>query len=234
ATPAREEPGDVDPRGRTEPTGGWVGRRVLSRYLLKRLLARGGAGTVYEADDEVARSAVAVKVLDRPIGGHGALLSHVRREVACLRLLRLPGVVQLHDDGIEDDRYVLAMDLVLGTPFPGVGGVVPWRQIAHTTLALVETMERVHAAGVVHGDLKPLNVLVGTDGRPVVLDLGVSGCPAIDVALARPGPVVASRRFMSPEHARGDPVSYAADLYPIGLMVYEALSGRRPHDTQDV
>lgn len=212
----------------------WVGRRLLSRYRLTRVLARGGAGTVYEADDEVARERVAVKVMHRPIAGRAKLLAHMRREVACLRLLRVPGVVQLHDDGIEDDRFVLAMDLVAGTPFPGIPGVVPWRRIAHATLALVETMDRIHALGVVHGDLKPINILVQADGTPVVLDLGVSGGPAIDVTGDRTGPVGATARYMSPEHARGDPVGAAADLYAIGLMVYEALSGRRPHDAQDV
>jgi len=233
ALPSPGAPPGVPARPGDAPTD-WVGRRLLSRFLLKGVIARGGAGTVYAADDEVARCPVAVKVLHRPIEGRASRLALVRREVACLRLLRLPGIVQLHDDGIEDDRYVLAMDLVEGLPFPGVVGVVPWRRIAHPTLALVETLARVHAVGVIHGDLKPLNVLVGPDGLPVVLDLGVSGGPAIDVARERTGPIGATVRYMSPEHARGDPVGPAADLYAIGLMVYEALSGRRPHDAQEV
>ncbi len=212
----------------------WEGRLLLMRYRLTRVLARGGAGTVYEAYDEVGHGPVAVKVMHRPLAGHQKVLDHMRREVACLRLLRLPGVVQLHDDGIEEDRFVLAMDLVEGAPFPGVAGVVPWRRIAHATLALFETLARIHALGVVHGDLKPINVLVPPDGTPVVLDLGVSGGPAIDVARDRTGPIGATARYMSPEHARGDPVGAPADLYALGLMVYEALSGRRPHDAQDV
>ncbi len=234
APPALASPAGVAPPDPGSSPASWVGRRVLSRFELRRVLAKGGTGTVYEAYDEVDRIPAAVKVLDRPLGGHAARLALVRREVACLRLLRLPGVVSLHDDGIEDDRYVLAMELVAGEPFPGFAGIAPWQRLALPALALAETLARVHALGVVHGDLKPLNVLVRPDGRPVVLDLGVSGGPAIDPSRDRQGPVGATVRYMSPEHARGDPVGPPADLYALGLMVYEALSGRRAHDGRDV
>lgn len=217
------------PAGEATDDGALVGRRVLSRYRVDRVLDVGGASTVYAAYDEVARGPAAVKVLRRALAGRGARLEAVRREVACLRLLRLPGVVQLLDDGIEADRYVLAMELVEGLPFPGVAGVVPWRRIASPTLSLVECLARVHAVGVVHGDLKPRNVLVRPDGLPVVLDLGISGGPAIDRAWRAKGPASATPRWMSPEAARGDAVGPASDLHAVGLLVYEALSGRLPH-----
>src|SRR5579883_739740 len=135
------------------------GRRIAGRYVLERLLGRGGQAEVWSAADRITGSRVAVKLL-----GEGASPARARREIATLRLLRLPGVVRLLDEGVDDERGFVVMELVLGAPFPGVATPCTWAELGPPTLRLLETLARVHACGVVHRDLKPANVLVTADG----------------------------------------------------------------------
>ncbi|MEZ4309091.1 MAG: protein kinase, partial [Polyangiaceae bacterium] len=159
----------------TGPSHPWAGREgmgtLAGRYKLHALLGRGGNGEVWEAEDRLSTGRVAVKILDR---GRGAAAARVRREVSALRLLHLPGVVHLLDEGVESGRAYLVMERVNGEPFPGVPAPAAWERIEPVVTGLLETLSRIHAAGVVHRDLKPANVLVTPEGRPVVLDFGIS------------------------------------------------------------
>ena len=137
-----------------------VGRRYQIRDPLGDKLGAGGFGAVYRATDRVTGEQVAVKLLDP---GRGA--APVRREAVALRGLRLPGVVRLLDEGREEDRPFLVMELVEGQPFPGLATPAPWAAIEDATLRLLEVLGRVHAAGVLHLDIKPANVRVTPRAR---------------------------------------------------------------------
>jgi hypothetical protein len=208
---------------------------VAGRYSLRRLLGRGGGGEVWEAQDAASGDRVAVKLLTPEASTCAA---RVRREVGALRLLRLPGVVRLLDEGMDDDRAFLVMELVTGDPFPGAArGPCSWPAIAGPTLRLLEVLARVHAAGVVHRDLKPANVLVGPDAQVTVLDFGISTGDALAGRITRDDAILGTPDYLSPEQVSGHPVGPRTDLYAVGIMLFEALTGCLPFEgatTRDV
>ncbi|MFT3764740.1 MAG: serine/threonine-protein kinase [Minicystis sp.] len=206
-----------------------AGAVIADRYRLTRPLGRGGHGAVWEAHDRLAREDVAVKLLAAGAAAHAA---RVRREIASLRRLRLPGVVRLLDEGLDGEHVFLVMPIVRGLPFPGAVGA-RWEEIALPTELLLATLAEVHATGVVHRDLKPANVLVVAHGRPVVLDFGLSQAPAFE-AYDEAGQIVGTPLYLAPEQIRGAPVDARTDLYAVGVMLYHALSGRAPHDGADL
>jgi eukaryotic-like serine/threonine-protein kinase len=143
---------------------------IAERYHLAKLLGKGSFGQVWAAHDAITRQLVAVKLLF----SHVELApARAQMEVAALRL-RLPGVVELKDNGVHGRRAFLVMELVDGAPFPGKPGPCSWDEISAVTVALLETLARVHDAFIVHRDLKPENVLVSPAGRVYLLDFGIA------------------------------------------------------------
>lgn len=201
------------------------GQLLGGRYRLGAPLGSGGTGTVYLADDVIGGARVAVKILSQLTTT--AALRH-RREVLALRVLQVPGVVRLLDEGRSDGRPFIVMEQVFGTPFPGAGRA-GWEQLRGPTLALLSTLARVHAAGVIHRDLKPQNVLVDDQGRPILLDFGLARGDTIDVAVTDPDAVAGTPRYQAPEQLTNQPLDPRTDLYAVGLMLYEALAGRPAH-----
>ncbi|MEZ4302807.1 MAG: serine/threonine-protein kinase [Polyangiaceae bacterium] len=210
-------------------------RCIAGRYELRSLLGRGGHGEVWEAEDTLTRTLVAVKLLGE---GPDIEAARVRREVSALRLLRIPGVVQLLDEGVDGGRPFLVMERAHGGPFPGGDGGQggekrPWERISAVTMALLDTLSRVHATGVVHRDLKPGNVLVDEHGRPTILDFGLSFGASLGEGLTGDGRILGTPHYLAPEQIVGDAVTPATDIYAIGVMLYGVLAGRLPHETGD-
>ncbi len=202
---------------------------IAGRYQLLELIGTGGDSRVHSARDLVTGARVAVKLL-----GAGVSASlRVHREISALRLLRLPGVIALLDEGTHDDSRFLVMDLVVGRPFPGTPTPTTWDALAPLVLALLEILGRVHAAGVVHRDLKPSNVLVGDDGRVTLLDFGISWGPSLGEAVTVAGTVVGTPEYLAPEQFVGAAGDARTDLYALGVMLYESLSGHQPHETTE-
>ena len=160
--------------------------------------------------------------------------SRIRREVAALRHLHLPGVVALFDAEIGDHQAWIAMQRVEGRPFPGAEGPHSWAGLRPALRALLRVLEGVHAAGIVHRDLKPSNILIQADGTPILLDFGLARGAVTGATFTRDGQVVGTPRYMAPEQCRGQRVDARADLYAVGVMVVEALTGSVPHDHADV
>ena len=204
-----------------------AGARLADRYVIESLVGEGSSGRVYRATDEVLRTTVAVKVLDLEAGEE---LRQLRREAATLRWLRVPGVVNLQDDGVDGGRPYIVTDLVVGAPFPGSPAAPTWASMRDAAVALLETLARIHAQGVIHGDLKPSNVLVDAHGIPTVLDVGIASGPSIEFGAGEDDDFVAGTpSYMAPERIGGAPASVATDLYAVGVMLHEALCGQVPH-----
>ncbi|MEZ4301003.1 MAG: serine/threonine-protein kinase [Polyangiaceae bacterium] len=204
---------------------------VHGRYELRDLLGQGAQGEVWAAVDTLSEQGVALKLFrarDR------VETARVRREIAALHLLRIPGVVRLLDEGVHEGRPFVVMELVEGRPFPGAPVPARWSDIAETTIALLETLRGVHAAGVVHRDLKPSNILVHASGRPVLLDFGLALGAPIGVGLTRTGTMVGTPAYLAPEQILGGAIGPEADLYSVGALLHEALSGRLSHDSEDM
>jgi len=203
-----------------------VGAVLDDRYQLEERLGRGSSGAVYDAADLLTGERVAVKVLTALQGGD---LHWFRRELAALRLLELPGVVRLLDDGVHMGLPFLVMPKIDGTRFPGVHSPVPWAELAGPAIALLETLARIHARGVVHGDLKPANVLVDAKLRPMVLDLGLSSGPSVPGRIDSTDGIAGTPAYLAPEQLLSQSATPLSDLYSVGVMLHEALTGMNPH-----
>ncbi len=192
------------------------------RYELITLLGHGTSGAVYSAHDHISGESVAIKILRRTSPKH---VERMHREMAILRMLMLPGVVDFRDDGVWNDRPFIVMDLVEGERFPGTQSH-QWDDVANASVALTEALARIHQAGVTHGDLKPSNVLTA-DGRPILLDFGLAQSDRI--AMAEDEDLAGTPAYLAPEQFLGSEPGMLTDLYSLGAMLYEALAGRRPH-----
>ncbi|MEZ4237733.1 MAG: protein kinase [Myxococcota bacterium] len=193
---------------------------VAGRYRLGPLLGRGGTGTVYAVDDPFGGDrALAIKFVD---GRAPGAMRQLRRELTALRLLDLPGVVRMYDDGVDDGQTFLVMDRLPGGTFDRLADRGPWEAWRDRAWALLEVLARVHFAGVVHRDLKPGNVLLDADERPVLTDFGLATGDAVDVdpVLLREG----TPRYMAPEQRAGTACDARTDLYAVGVMFAEMLA----------
>jgi Protein kinase domain len=176
---------------------------------------------VWRATDLIDGGQVALKSLR---GRASATRLQARREVATLRALQVPGVVSLRDEGVDGGVAFLVMERVEGAPFPGGASPMSWAALGPRVFALLETLVRVHALGVVHGDLKPDNVLVH-DGRVVLLDFGNA---ATDLAHRDEHERRGTARWMAPEAWDGA-LSPRSDLFAVAAMAHHALTGQMPY-----
>jgi hypothetical protein len=209
-----------------------VRRVVAERYELAEQLGAGGFGAVYGALDRISGANVAVKLVSVASSRDA---TRFRDEIATLRFLRLPGVVELLDEGIEPDGAAfLVMPIVRGRPFPGHRGARTWTELRALVAAMLETLARVHAAGIVHRDLKPANVLVGEGGEVTLLDFGASWTHDWNATRGPDGGSVGlagTPLYYAPEQLLGRPGDARSDLYALGTMIVEALSGVHPHQS---
>lgn len=193
---------------------------LAGRYRVGGLLGRGGTGQVHEAVDTTSDEVVAIKFVS--LRSKGAR-RQLRQELTSLRLLALPGVVRLHDDGEDGDQTFLVMDLLPGGGFDRLArhGWDGWQEQAR---ALLESLARVHFAGVLHLDLKPGNILLDAAERPVITDFGLAR--GRSVHNPEDAPREGTPRYMAPEQWRGEEPTAATDLYAVGGIFWEMLAGR--------
>ena len=207
-------------------------------WTLERLLGRGGMGEVWlgERDDDFRQTA-AVKLV-RPGWRAAELVTRFRRERQILAQLVHPHIAKLLDGGVADDgRPWLAMEYVDGVPVTKwcLANGVPVRDRVKLFRVICDTVRFAHANLVVHRDLKPANILVTPEGRPVLLDFGIAklldpDADETDDAPTRPEERVLTPEYAAPEQVRGEPVTTAADVWALGVLLYELLADERPFD----
>jgi tRNA A-37 threonylcarbamoyl transferase component Bud32 len=215
-----------------------MGRVVAERYRLDRLIARGGMGSVYEGRDIVLNRQVAIKIITGPKIGTANWLKRVYREAKAAGRLNHPNIIATYDFGISDAGFAyLVMEFVGGCTLRNIissGPVEP--PIAATWFdQLLEGIDAAHRAGIVHRDLKPENVLIangqGIASAVKILDFGIAknlleGPESGELTV--PGAVLGSIQYMSPEQLSGEPVDARSDIFAVGVMIFEILTGRLP------
>ena len=208
-----------------------TGGRILGgRYRLDRELARGGMATVWIAEDPLLSRRVAVKLLLPELAVDDALRVRFRNEAIAAAKLTHPGIVATYDTGDDDGTAYIVMELVEGRTLRGLiddHGRLPVHEAVDISSQVADALEHAHRQGLVHRDIKPANVLVQTDGRVKVTDFGIAKAAGGD-DLTRTGTVVGTARYLAPEQVNGHTVDGRADVYALGLILYEMLAGRAP------
>jgi serine/threonine-protein kinase len=215
---ARAAPGDL------------VGRRISGRYRLVELIASGGMAQVWRADDEVLARPVAVKILHPNLAADRAFVARFRAEAVAAARLSHPSIVAIYDTCADDGVEAIVMELVRGmtlrTLLDHRHRLEP-RDAITVAVEVAEALATAHRSGLVHRDVKPANVLLSEDGRVLVADFGIAKASE-DADATRELNLVGTAKYLAPEQVDGRPVDYRADLYALGIVVYEMLCGRPP------
>jgi serine/threonine protein kinase/tetratricopeptide (TPR) repeat protein len=215
--------------------------RTLGRYRITGRLGAGGMGEVFAAEDLELRRTVALKILSPAMADDPARLSRFRREACSLAALNHPGIVIIHSVDQAEGLHFLTMELVEGHSLAVRLAAGPFAVPAFFGVAvpLVDAVAAAHVQGVVHRDLKPANVMIGRDGVVKVLDFGLARAIEPAPHPADPGSeterlltrelVLGTPDYMAPEQIRGEPAGVAGDIYALGVILYEMITGSRPH-----
>ncbi|MBO0890802.1 MAG: serine/threonine protein kinase, partial [Acidothermales bacterium] len=200
------------------------GAVIGDRYVLEELIGRGGMADVYRARDRHLDRTVAVKVF-RP-GGEPEGARRLVAEARLLAPLDHPGVVALSDGGVDEYRPFLVMPLVTGGTLADrlVSGPLPVPEVTRLGRGLAGALAYLHGHGIVHRDVKPSNVLLDEDGRPLLGDFDVSRFVG-STRLTSTGEIIGTAAYLAPEQVRGLGAGPAADVYALGLMLLECLTG---------
>lgn len=207
-----------------------LGDLLGGRYRLVELLGQGGMATIYRATDAQLHRDVAVKVLRPEYGRDPDFVARFRQEAQAAASLSHPNVVGVYDFGASADGPYIVMELVDGEDVATLlarHGPLPPRQAAQLTAEAARALAAAHARGIVHRDVKPGNILISSDGRVKVADFGIARAWA-DARLTLPGVTLGSVHYFSPEQALGEQATERSDIYSLGVVLYELLSGRRP------
>jgi serine/threonine protein kinase len=206
------------------------GSSLQSRYRLDHRIAVGGMGAVYEALDERLGRTVAVKVLKTELALDPRFVERFRREARAIAALAHPNIANVYDYGEDGDAYFIVMEYAAGEDLArllrAVGSIAPDRA---TLIAsqMCAALAHAHAAGIVHRDVKPGNVILGPGDRVKVTDFGIARAVG-DSTLTATGSILGTAQYVSPEQAAGGPVGPACDIYATGIVLYEMLTGSVP------
>jgi serine/threonine protein kinase len=200
------------------------------RYQLSSRVAIGGMGEVWQATDLVIGRTVAIKILKDEYLGDPGFLERFRAEARHAALVNHEGIANVFDYGEEDGSAFLVMELVPGEALSTVlerERVLPTDKVLDIVAQTASALQAAHAAGLVHRDIKPGNLLITPEGRVKITDFGIARI-ADQVPLTATGQVMGTVQYLSPEQASGHAASPTTDIYSLGIVAYEALAGRRP------
>lgn len=203
---------------------------LANRYRIQAKVGEGGMAVVYRALDMVLRRIVAIKVLRAQYAGDQEFVDRFRREAQAAASLSHPNVVNIFDVGQDDDVHYIVLEYVQGKNLKQIvrehGRLAP-RRAAQIARSVARALEAAHARGLIHRDIKPHNILITLEGRVKVADFGLARA-ASAATLTETGTVIGSVHYFSPEQARGDAVGPASDIYSLGVVLYEMLTGTVP------
>ena len=207
------------------------GDRIGDRYVLVARLGGGGMADVWLADDEMLGRRVALKFLHERFAQDAQFVERFRREAQAAAGLQHPNVVGVYDRGETEGRHWIAMEYVEGASLKDlIGRGLTVGEAVEIVRQVLAGTKFAHERGIIHRDLKPQNVLVDREGRARVADFGIARAGASEIT--QTGSVLGTAQYLSPEQAQGLETSATSDLYSIGVILYEALTGRVPFEAE--
>ena len=205
---------------------------TLGHYRLLEQLGVGGMGTVYRAEDLRLKRPVAVKVLTADLLAEPEALEWFKREARVAAALNHPNICTIHDVGDHHGRPYIVMELLEGEPLRELlrGGALPREQVLDLGIGIAEALEAAHRQGVIHRDIKPGNIMINTRGVVKVADFGIA-LASNDISsskLTSTGALVGTPGYLPPEVCLGKAVDQRSDIFALGIVLFESLTGRMP------
>jgi len=207
-----------------------IGRELDGRYEIIERIGGGGMALVYRARDTLLGRSVAVKVLRQQFVHDEDFIRRFRREARAAASLSHPNIVSIYDVGQEGDVHYIVMEFVEGTTLAEKikeGGPLPIEEAVHIAAQICDALDHAHQNQIIHRDIKPHNILIGKNGRVKVTDFGIARAAASS-DITQTGAVLGSVHYFSPEHAKGVSQGAKSDLYSLGIVLYQMLTGRLP------
>ena len=209
-----------------------IGKKLDGRYELLELIGVGGMADIYKAKDITEDKIVAVKILKTEFNGSEDFLRRFRNESKAIALLSHPNIVKIFDVGFTEKVQFIVMEYIDGitlTEYIERQGVLKWKDAVHFTLQILKALQHAHDRGIVHRDVKSQNVMLLSDGTIKVMDFGIARFNReTDKTISEKA--IGSVHYISPEQARGDITDERSDIYSVGVMLYEMLTGKKPFD----
>lgn len=209
-----------------------IGRKLDGRYEITELIGVGGMADVYKAIDVMENRTVAVKILKDEFSNSEEFLRRFRNESKAIALLSHPNIVKIYDVGFTDEIQFIVMEYIDGITlkeFIDQQGVLRWKDALHFITQILRALQHAHDKGIVHRDIKPQNIMLFSDGTIKVMDFGIARFARID-GKTLSDKTIGSVHYISPEQARGDMTDERSDIYSVGVMLYEMLTGKKPFD----
>lgn len=214
--------------------GSMIGRTFNNRYKLTERVGLGGMAEVYRAEDNVLGRTVAVKVMLPQYAADPTFTKRFRQEAASAANLQSPYIVSIYDWGLDGETYYIVMEFLRGTDLKTAikeRGAINQRKAAEIGSQVAQALSVAHAGGIIHRDIKPQNIMIQPDGNIKVMDFGIAR--AGDAGLSQTATVLGTAHYVSPEQAQGKELTGASDIYSLGVVLYEATTGKLPFDGQD-
>lgn len=212
-----------------------IGKKLDGRYEITELIGVGGMADVYKGVDVIDNKAVAIKILKKEFAENEEFLRRFRNESKAIAVLSHPNIVKIYDVGFSDKIQYIVMEYIDGITLKDYieeEKVLTWKDTVHFILQILRALRHAHEKGIVHRDIKPQNIMMFTDGTIKVMDFGIAKF-ARDEGKTATDQAIGSVHYISPEQARGDTTDAKSDIYSIGAMMYEMLTGRKPFDSEN-
>jgi eukaryotic-like serine/threonine-protein kinase len=223
-------PSSTAPRPSSGATWPGVARLLANRYQLEEPIATGGVAIVWRAHDVSLDRSVAVKLLHPHLAGDQTTVERFRREAQSAAQFTHPNAVNIYDTGHEDDLVYLVMEYIDGPSLRDVirdAGPLDAQVVAALGEQVASALGRAHEHGIIHRDVKPANILVNREGVPKVTDFGIAKAVGHEQEqLTSPGTVIGTAAYLAPEQLEGDAVDARVDVYALGVVLYECLTGQ--------
>lgn len=209
------------------------GSLLAGRYRLLEKIASGGSAHIYRAVDEKTQQIVAVKILKKELTKNYEFVQRFKKEVQASLKLRHANIIRAYDAGLDGDSYYIVMELINGRTLKQLivsEGPLPVKYVISVAKKLCLALEYAHVKGFIHRDIKPHNVMIDESGEPYIADFGIARNTASNTITSEESAVMGSVHYFSPEQAKGERVDKRTDIYSLGVLVYEMMTGRVPFD----